>query len=474
MFDGFKSKHNYLLPESWLNKACLQFPLSVDERTGEVLEGTRVATLNGLIFKITPGGTGRHYLNLSGSLHKFFNGGQHNANDYSIADVHDTLTQLAAEYDIRPELAVLESLEFGVNVQLPFDPNKVLRAIICHNEKAFEQINHERKGLGFICCRHDYTLKVYNKGQQANADASNLLRIELRINKMRFLQPFGISSLADLADPKSVSLLAAKFQGLLSEVLIYDNSINAKNLTEAKRYKLAQYSNPKYWENLSRVQRHRQKMQFENLIAEHSETNLKAVVLEIVQTKISELLTDKHKNCIRIHPDLIPPEKQEMYTLSPLECRVKSLQSIEEEKKGKNCKDNFQARTCKSCNSDISMQSPKAVFCSAKHKGAKAAKACRNKDSNHRRNIKAKIMKAKTDNSFLLITYRHEGQIYSDLLGANEIAVTRDWLDKVLKVEVQPRHPMPTPTPPPETLEGQAAKDYLQTLNQSGKPDATA
>ncbi|MES2388780.1 MAG: hypothetical protein V4543_12335 [Bacteroidota bacterium] len=81
--------------------------------------------------------------------------------------------------------------------------------------------------------------------------------------------------------------------------------------------------------------------------------------------------------------------------------------------------------------------------------------------------MKAKFSELHNDNYSLLITYRHEGQVYSDRLRANEIAVTRDWLDKVLKVEVQPRPRLPHPWCLPVTFEGQPAKDYVQGLNKT-------
>ena len=53
----------------------------------------------------------------------------------------------------------------------------------------------------------------------------------------------------------------------------------------------------------------------------------------------------------------------------------------------------------------------------------------------------------------LRVTYESNGKEYSDILGANEISVTREWLDKVKRVELL-KHP-------PETLNGERAKNYL-------------
>lgn len=61
----------------------------------------------------------------------------------------------------------------------------------------------------------------------------------------------------------------------------------------------------------------------------------------------------------------------------------------------------------------------------------------------------------------LRITYEVEGNQYSDILGANEINVTREWLEKVKKIErLEPQQ---------STLTGKEAKDYLQTISKSNK-----
>ena len=65
------------------------------------------------------------------------------------------------------------------------------------------------------------------------------------------------------------------------------------------------------------------------------------------------------------------------------------------------------------------------------------------------------------DNDLMLrVTYRDQhGSTYTDILGAKEICITRQWLDKVINVERL--------GPQPVTLNNKEAQDYLQNLSNN-------
>lgn len=56
----------------------------------------------------------------------------------------------------------------------------------------------------------------------------------------------------------------------------------------------------------------------------------------------------------------------------------------------------------------------------------------------------------------LRITYQHEGAEYTDTLGASELSITREWLDKVTRVEVLKSQPT--------ALTDNEAKQYLTQI----------
>ncbi|MFR0678097.1 hypothetical protein [Dysgonomonas mossii] len=58
----------------------------------------------------------------------------------------------------------------------------------------------------------------------------------------------------------------------------------------------------------------------------------------------------------------------------------------------------------------------------------------------------------------LRITYKVEENEYSDILGTNEINITREWLDRIVSVEVLDSS-MPK-------MAGEKAKEYLQKISK--------
>jgi hypothetical protein len=65
-----------------LNNDLLLFPLPIDENGGEILNKTRTSEHLGLIFIIK-----NNNVKLMGSLHKYFNRGLHNFNDFHFTDL---------------------------------------------------------------------------------------------------------------------------------------------------------------------------------------------------------------------------------------------------------------------------------------------------------------------------------------------------------------------------------------------------
>ncbi len=65
----------------------------------------------------------------------------------------------------------------------------------------------------------------------------------------------------------------------------------------------------------------------------------------------------------------------------------------------------------------------------------------------------------------LRITYRDQngGCTYTDTLGAKEISITREWLDRVISVDVL--------KPQTSTLTDIEAKEYLQTISNTNDHD---
>jgi len=104
-------------------------------RTGEVKEYR--AIYNGLTFQII----NYQYLNISGSLHKYWNssqgGGLQNYNDFTFSDLTGVIMELCRSFDLLPENCLLENIEFGVNVCPQVPVKEILRSAINLKGKPF-------------------------------------------------------------------------------------------------------------------------------------------------------------------------------------------------------------------------------------------------------------------------------------------------------------------------------------------------
>jgi hypothetical protein len=455
MFDGFKSEHQYLDAGQWLNNSRLVFPLAVNEQTGEILDNTRIAKHEGLTFRVyNPNSPNKYYNELLGSLHKYHNAGDHNTNDFLFKDVIKAVNVLAIQFDVKPETSVLRGLEIGVNVALPFPVIRLLKAVICHGGVPFQPLDKQGAKKGLLCHKYEYKIKIYDKTSEAPTGTKNLLRFEIKVNRMRYLEPYGIKYLSDITNPDKVARLGILLLEMFSSIIMYDaNSIQPKQLTTAKQLKLSNWKNANYWQGLNRKQRYNQRLQFDSLLADHNANTTHFVVADLIRQKWLNLIGAKHKNRVRFHHDFTSSEKPKQGTFSQLEYRVKTSfsNSLNEGK---------EKTVCKSCERDLSGQKNGSTFCSEKLYG-KVAKKCRNKDSNKRYRFKQLIKTAMEQNGMIAVSYTDQnGNSYTDTLHATEICITREWLEQIQSIKILENG---------ETLAGGNAKEYLKINCQNFK-----
>jgi hypothetical protein len=401
MIDGVKIECNYLPSEKWPQNELLLFKRLFFERTGEIPPDTRHAVYNGLKFKITPSQNHpeKQYQNIEGSLHRYFNKGGTNANDYSFAQLKDTIEDLAASFDIDPEKSILRNLEFGINIELPIKADQFLKYIISTPTKRFTDLSINKLKVGKVCAKHEYLLKIYNKGKQEGSPIDNLIRLEIKVKKMRYIQTkCNIITLADLLKLSNIQCLGGILIESISNLIIYDNSIRFESLTDREKIQLSNFRNPMYWECMNYRQRNKKNNQFKTLLKKHKANDIHQNLINMVKTKWYQLTinfdepeTGTPPQAIehQIQPKFktIPADKKGMF--SPLEWKVKTplntLQKlpIKESENNlpeilKNCPEK---RFCPICGRDISQQKTSSIYCSEKLHGKK----CRNRATQIRR-----------------------------------------------------------------------------------------
>lgn len=459
MIDGVKCSCNGLDASLWRGNALLDFGLCVSESTGELLSPRIEAKYQSLRFAISPSQGGKLACSLFGSLHKYHNANDTNYNAFTFIELSDTLGDLSRRFDIDLCTASIHSLEIGVNIPLDYHPAIILKNVICHKGKPFAPLDYRDTRLGLICDHTDYAIKLYDKGYQSKIEELDkyVLRVEIKLHRQRMLQPFGITTLADLQDVEKVTPLVSLFWEHLSQVVFFDYSFKAASLAPIKRLNWQRYSNPNYWANLNRSDYYKARKRFADLLLKYNCIDWQKFVLKHT-TKIwfdlSQIKQQKGRRFPHYLQDLVSRKKATFSNLVYVLEDVAKGGVLKRKKKATEKEPIY----CISCDRQITGQKTGSRFCSEKLYGAQA-KSCRNKDSNKRLMFKRKMQRAMDKDLMLRITYHDIGGVtYTDTLGANEISITREWLNNIISVEVL--------KPQPTTLKGKEAQNYLKTTNK--------
>ncbi|MBI9056747.1 MAG: hypothetical protein JEZ01_03140 [Labilibaculum sp.] len=283
----------------------LNFIGEFDEATGEILKGR--AKYRGLLFQIFPS----EYVLVQGSLHKYWNNGEHNYNDFNIVSILNVLKDIKDKFNITPHQMDLKGLELGVNITTTHDTKQILKSCFIHCSEPFKWCNVQNNGQ-YIQAKHSqYLIKIYNKAKQYRDKGYNIeseiLRFEIKYRKMEKLKRLGIVNLQDLLDYKLenfVSVLVEEWQ----RILFYDFTIKSDSKL------LLKYNNPIYWQELlerkTRSSFKKHKRQLSKLILQNSDN---------ISEQISNLIEQKGNilSCRGIRIDRkLNQEKKEKYTPS--------------------------------------------------------------------------------------------------------------------------------------------------------------
>jgi hypothetical protein len=448
----------------WRDSPNLDFRIFASASTGEILSQHWEAKNDGLRFAISPTGA----CSIAGSLHRYKNPDGNNHNDFTFSELETALLDLQYKYGILLSDAVIHSIEIGVNIQLDISPEQILKSVICHKGKPFTHLDKANYAIGLVCCHTEYDIKLYNKSLQCCTEncKPDTLRYEVKIKRMRAIEPYHIGTLADLQNAEKVAGLLGLLLERLSEIVFFDFNCSVDKMSKFQKLNWSQYGNPNYWRSLSRNTLYKARKRFEILSIKYKAENIRAKLAEAVLIKWTDLMEFKRKNRRRFHRFKTELKAQLSATFSHLEYVLESVaeggtqnpKKINEHFGGKNAvqKRTQKKRFCMICGRDISHQRKDSRFCSEKDFG-KEAKRCRNKDSNRRMILKRKIKNAVMKDCFLLITCTDtEGNSYTDTLAASKISPTREWLNRVVGVEILKE--------PPELLGGKKAKEFIHNL----------
>jgi hypothetical protein len=261
--------------------------MKTTNRHGNKVTPSKNASFNGLEFKIYDTGT----ITLSGSLHKYWNNGAHNYNNFDNEAISFVLSDLKTKFNIDPAKCILKCLEIGINITPPIPTNEILDNCVLHKTKPFEYQKNSDEGKYKQVQHSQYIIKIYNKALHYKSKGFNIdneiMRFEIKYTKMQKLNEKGIFSLQDLIN---YGLQNFKDEVLKEwqNVLFYDNTIQIDPLTSKLKRAVLEYSNPNYWTGL--LANHQNK----NFV--YHKNRLKKIILENsekIQDLTAELMSQK-------------------------------------------------------------------------------------------------------------------------------------------------------------------------------------
>ena len=288
MIDGFKISLPNFDPSVWTqHTGGLAFVTTVDEQ-GEVLK--TAAFHRGLNFRAMPSKkeNQKHHATVSGSLHRFHNGGGTNEDDFTHGQLIATIDELETLYHVEAATAKIENFEFGVNISLPFPCQNLFDKIVSMPSKRFNEMTLDAKGskaYGKRCDRGEYEIKIYDKALQSNINdakssktgamsdgmASNILRLEVAVKKMRYVKSSGIQVLADFKDSRKIAVLKDILLSLLGDIIyneigFSDAAIDNLRLSQRQERQLSRWINPMFWEQMDWKQRKNERANYDKFV----------------------------------------------------------------------------------------------------------------------------------------------------------------------------------------------------------------
>lgn len=298
---------------SWL-------PLDVhklsDKQGVDIYRDSVCVNANGLKFDYFDGidtntGEVRKVCTLRGSLHKYANGGVHNADSFRLSDLRRVFTELKEVYGIEPDTTRLRSVEFGVNIRLPHDPQRVLKAVRMYKANKFVH-------MGNIGLKHEsslYELKIYDKGRQCGiVGFENVLRIEIRA-KVSYLKRkhIYVSKLGDLLSADVWIRFEALLLKALEDVVIVE-AIPLNGISKKDRDLLALFINDD-WQDLNASNLYKKKQKLNELAGRIGISNIKK--------ELELLIKQECANLRDYEPDL--GDKINFYSSNIMEGKTKGI-----------------------------------------------------------------------------------------------------------------------------------------------------
>ena len=234
-------------------KSRVDFNGMYNESTGELVtvlpNGKRVskrstAWIKNMKIVLFP----NRYIEVAGSIHKYFNDGKHNFNQFGKKELKTAVNSLIEASGLDLLSFKVDSVEIGVNLTPPIASDDIIDNALMYKRKPFSTEYHKNEGNYKQAFLSEYLVKLYNKRKHYEKDGyaidKEILRFELKINKMRMLAKYKVYCLEDLID--NLQYIKEMLPKAWDEVLLYDPTMK-KEIKE----KTIKYANVNFWKGIA-------------------------------------------------------------------------------------------------------------------------------------------------------------------------------------------------------------------------------
>lgn len=269
------------------NNVLLDFLQLINTNTGEV-DSYKSAYYRGLEFKIYEQTevTKFRRLTIEGSLHKYWNKGAHNFNDFGIVEVENVIRDLETKFNIDIKLCVLRQLEIGININPPIATKQILKGCLKYKTNDFKWVFTSDEGNYIQSVNQRHFIKIYDKkthyeNRGFEIEQKHIMRVEKKWRKMIELNKKGIYTLDHLINYGLINFKNDLLK-LWDNVLYCDFSLVENTKFENK------YTNVNWWERLNydQLKYHRNNL---NKIIKKNTDNIKNIISKLISSKVDIL-----------------------------------------------------------------------------------------------------------------------------------------------------------------------------------------
>jgi hypothetical protein len=237
-------------------------------------------------------------LEITGSVHYYFNEGIHNANDFTVSDCIAIINSIKIDLNLDLSKCRIINLEYGINILLPFSVKKVVQGLKYHERNEYrytKNLKYSKESSSFTKdgrVNTYKTIKSYAKGLQLfNGETmadENTFRFEVKSKRSKYINTLGINTLQDLTNKDVYKRMSSELVKEWSNVLLLDKITDFKADKRTRKY-----INSDFWEDILNQSRNSfsyHKRNYSKLLSKYP-NNIVEAIRVLIESKISAIST---------------------------------------------------------------------------------------------------------------------------------------------------------------------------------------